>query len=101
MGIKRIENKRDGVTLMDYCLFFIKEIKESLESNEIKNAGDELTLELGTSGHPYWYDGLSLVVKSFKMCDFDVRIPAFTSSITNNGSEEKKTYTYKWVLKKK
>ena len=45
MGEYKKTTKED-IDFPNYCFFFIKEINESLEENDITNPGDELTLEL-------------------------------------------------------
>lgn len=85
---------KDDIILPKYCHYFISEIIDSLDEYNIKDPGDELTLEIETSQHPYCYDALELVVRTFKRKRYDTKIPSF--HIENK--DGKKTYMYKWKL---
>ena len=85
---------KEDVDFPDYCYFFIKEIKESLEENEIVNPGDELELELETYDHPYCYEAFALVAKTFGRMGYRMAIPTFVTKKVNGI----KQYTYKWKI---
>lgn len=88
---------RDDVDLPRYCYFFIKEIQESLEENDIKNPGDELELTIETYSHPYCYDAFDLVVKAFQRKGYQIKVPTFKII---NGEDNAKVYSYVWNIKK-
>ena len=88
---------RDDVDFPRYCYFFIKELMESIEDNEIVDPGDELEVSLETSQYPYCYDALELVVRTFERKGFHTRIPTFK---VNTEEDNTKVYVYKWELKK-
>ena len=79
-----------------YCYFFISEIQDSIDENSIKDVGDEIEIEIETTGHPYCYDALELIVRSFVRKGFDTRIPNYR--MEKNNVERK--YIYKWKLVK-
>ena len=79
-----------------YCHFFISEIIDSLERNDISNPGDELDLEIETSEHPYCYEAFELIVRTFERKGYDSRIPTFHME----KKDGQKVYTYKWTFKK-
>ena len=87
---------KEDVDFPDYCYFFIKEIKESLEEEEIKDPGDELELELDTPDHPYCYEAFELIVKTFQRKGYDIRIPTYHLE----KEDGIKHYIYKWKIKK-
>lgn len=87
---------KEDIDFPNYCLFFIKEIIDSLEEYDIKNPGDELSLEIETTQHPYCYDAFELIAKTFNRKGYDMKIPTFKLK-NENGI---KTYTYKWKILK-
>jgi len=95
MGEYKKTTKKD-VDFPNYCLFFIREIIDSLDEYDIHDPGDELQLEIETSQHPYCYEAFELIVKTFERKGYDVRIPTFKLE-KKDGS---KTYVYKWNLVK-
>ena len=95
MGEYKKTTKED-IDFPNYCFFCIKEINESLEENDITNPGDELTLELETSEHPYCYEAFELLVRTFERKGFSTGIPNF--QLTNKDGV--KTYIYKWKITK-
>jgi len=87
---------KEDIDFPNYCFFFIKEIIESLEEYDITNPGDELSLELETSEHPYCYEAFELIVRTFERKGFSTRIPTF-HLVKKDGV---KTYTYNWKFTK-
>lgn len=87
---------KEDIDFPRYCHFFIKEIFESLEENEIENPGDELELVLETSRYPYCYEAFELVVRTLERKGFESRIPTFHLE----KQDGEKTYIYKWNIKK-
>ena len=87
---------KDDIDFPNYCFFFIKEIIDSLEEHDIKEPGDELTLEIGTHEYPYCYDAMALIVKTFERMGYNTRTPTY--KLTKE--DDIKTYTYKWKLVK-
>lgn len=85
---------KDDVDFPNYCLYFISEIKESLDRNDITNAGDELTLELTTSEYPYCYDVFKLVAKTFQRLKYNISTPTFVLK----REDGIKKYIYKWRI---
>lgn len=88
---------RKDIDFPNYCYFFIKEIMDSLEEQGIKNPDDELSLTLETYYHPYCYDALMIIVKTFERMGFYVKIPSYQMDIEDGV----RLYTYKWHFKKK
>jgi len=87
---------KEDIDFPRYCHFFIKEILESLEENDVNCKGDELELILETPNHPYCYDAFELVVRTLGRKGFESKIPTFHLK-TENGE---KVYVYKWVITK-
>ena len=87
---------RDDVDFPNYCLYFISEIKESLDRNDITNAGDELTLEITTSDYPYCYDAFELIARTFKRINYSMSTPTFVLK----NEDGVKMYIYKWKITK-
>lgn len=87
---------KEDIDFPRYCHFFIKEILESLEENEIENPGDELELVLETSQYPYCYEAFELVVRTLERKGFESRIPTFHLK----KQDGEKVYIYKWKIKK-
>ena len=95
MGEYKKITKKD-IDFPNYCFFFIKEIKESLDEYDVNDVGDELTLELTTSKYPYCYDALELVARTFKRLKYSMSTTAYKTSVKDGV----KKYTYTWKITK-
>lgn len=87
---------KEFIDLPRYCYFFIKEIQESVDEYNIKEAGDEIEIVIETSNHPYCYDALELIRKAFIRKNFFVKMPSYKMT----KEDGVRTYTYRWNLKK-
>ena len=87
---------KEDIYFPDYCFFFIKEITESLKENDITNPGDELDLEIETSGYPYCYDAFNAVVRTMRKKGYSMRVPGFKRK--KSGKED--MVIYKFVITK-
>lgn len=87
---------KEDVDFPNYCFFFIKEIMDSLDEYDIKEPGDELTLEIETVTYPYCYDAMALIMKTFERLGYDMKVPTYKMS----KEDDIKTYTYKWRIVK-
>ena len=88
---------KEDIYFPDYCLFFIKEIKESLDENGITNPGDELDLEIETVGYPYCYDAFKAVVRALRKKGYLMNVPGFKRE-KREGKED--MIVYKFVIRK-
>lgn len=89
---------KEDIDFPNYCFFFIREIQDSLVEKEIKNPGDELSLEIETSQHPYCYDAFELIARTFTRKGFSINIPSFHLTKKKDNT---KVYTYKWKIIKR
>lgn len=94
LDIEKIE--QDGIDFPSYCHYFISEIIDSLEENDITNVGDELTLDIETIYHPYCYDAFALIAKTFERKGYKINIPRYKLKYVDGV----KTYAYQWKIKK-
>ena len=85
---------KEDIDLPNYCYFFISEIIDSLKENDISNVGDEIEIVIESFGHPYCYDGINLVVKTFRRKGFELNFPHYMLS----KEDGKKLFPYTWVL---
>lgn len=85
---------KNNIDFPKYCYYFISEIIDSLEENEIENPGDELSLEIETPQHPYCYDAMELIVRTLQRKGYSTRIPNFSMKIIDGV----KNYIYTWKI---
>lgn len=88
---------RNDIDFPRYCYFFIKEIQDSIEEYDIKDAGDEITITLSTSSHPYCSECINLIKKAFIRKKYYIKLSNFKVEKDDDGD---KVYVYTWDLKK-
>ena len=95
MGEYKKTTKND-IDLPNYCLFFIEKIQKQLAKVDFdKHRNAEIFIN--TSSHPYCYDALELIVRTFTRKGYRLNIPTY-KLILKGG---KKSCEYKWVIEKK
>jgi hypothetical protein len=66
------------ISMPEYCIFFIRKIIEDIEKKNL-DPGDMTYVKVDTYAeeHPYVYDAVELVCKTFGRKGYDVMIPTF------------------------
>lgn len=98
MGEYRPITKAD-INMPEYCMFFIQKIIADIEKKKL-NPGDMTLVKVDTylEEHPYVYDAVELVCRTFDRKGYDIMIPTFRREELENG---KTLVHYGWKVKKK
>ena len=85
---------REDIDFPNYCLFFIRCIKEAIDNSELKYTED-LEINIGTT-YPYCSDAFDLIMRTFERKGLQMRTPTFKLEL----KDKKKYYNYKWRVRK-
>ncbi len=87
-----------GINTPEYCMFFIKKILDGIETG-IKNDDDSMDITVYTklSKHPYCYDAVNLVQKTFRRKGYHIQLKRFKMDATH---EKDANVLYSWNIKK-
>ena len=93
--IKVVEGNRKR--FVEYCHYFISEIDKSIKEEGADKEGTSLTVSFDTYNHPYYYEGVALIIKTFKAKGFDIKYPKYNKFNDDDGYE---CYNYLWSIEK-
>ena len=93
--IKVVEGNRKR--FVEYCHYFISEIDKSIKEEGADKEGTSLTVSFDTYNHPYYYEGVALIMKTFKAKGFDIKYPKYNKVNDDDGYE---CYHYAWSIEK-
>lgn len=82
---------------VEYCHYFISEIDKSIKDEGANEEGTSLTVTFDTYSHPYCYEGVALITKTFKAKGFDIKYPRYNKFNDDDGDE---CYHYVWSIEK-
>ena len=87
-----------GINTPEYCMFFIKKILDGIERGT-KNDDDSIDVIVTTklSKHPYCYDAVNLIHKTFRRKGYHIRLKRFKLDAT---TEKDANLLYSWNIKK-
>ena len=85
---------REDIDFPNYCLFFIRCIKEAIDTSELKYTED-LEINIGTT-YPYCSDAFDLIMRTFERKGLQMRTPTFKLEL----KDSEKYYNYKWRVRK-
>ena len=83
---------KENKNLPRYCIFFIKEIQDSIDEYDITGVGDEIAIDIETYAHPYDANGVNAIIKTFERKDYSVKMQKY--QIKKIDGEE--VYSYLW-----
>ena len=93
--IKVVEGNRKR--FVEYCHYFISEIDKSIKEEGADKEGTSLTVSFDTYNHPYYYEGVALIMKTFKAKGFDIKHLKYNKFNDDDGYE---CYHYAWSIEK-
>jgi hypothetical protein len=87
------------INMPEYCMFFIQKIIADIDKKEL-GPGDMTCVKVDTylEEHPYVYEAVDLVCRTFNRKGYDVMIPTFRREDPEGG---KTLVHYGWKVKKR